>query len=283
MDSGHQVTALSRNAAKALHNMPVLEDAFDWDLMREYAPMEAFDGVDAVIHLAGESVAGGRWTKEKKDKIYNSRIQGTHHLVGSMMKAETPPKALISASAIGYYGDRDDETLTESSAPAHDFLANVCKDWETEAGRAREKDIRVASLRIGIVLGPDGGALDAMLLPAKLGANGPLGSGKQWWSWIHREDLVGIIEHTLTSNVDGPINATSPNPVQQKEFAKVLGKVMHRPSFIPAPTFALKTILGEFSVELLSSKKVIPEKIQEAGYTFKFPDLEKALRQILEK
>jgi hypothetical protein len=278
--TGHEIIGLSRDAESAKQKVPSLGRAFSWDPMREYAPMEAFNGVDAVIHLAGESVAG-RWTSGKKQSIYDSRVLGTKHLVGSMLKAEHQPQVFVSSSAIGFYGERGDHAINETERAGDDFLANVCKDWEAEANRAAEQNIRVALLRTGIVLGAGGGALDAMLLPAKLGVNGPLGSGKQWWSWIHLDDVVGIIQHILSHEINGPVNATSPNPVQQKDFAKALGRVMKRPSFMPAPSFALKTILGEFSVELLGSKKVLPQKALGSGYNFKSPELEAALNNIL--
>jgi len=278
--SGHHLVGLSRSVDSAKQKLPDLSEVFSWDPEREYAPMEAFDGVEAVIHLAGESVVG-RWSKEKKQRIYDSRVLGTKHLVGSMMKAEDKPQILISTSAIGFYGDRGDDALSESEPADNDFLAQVCKDWEVEANRASDANIRVANLRVGIVLGSGGGALDAMLLPTKLGAGGPLGSGKQWWSWVHVADVIGLIEHLLQSDIDGPVNATAPNPVRQKEFAQALGRVLNRPSFLPAPSFALKTILGEFSVELLSSKKVLPQKAQNSGFVFKFPELEAALINLL--
>jgi len=278
--SGHELVGLSRNAESASHQVPFLGQAFPWDPMREYAPLEAFEGVEAVVHLAGESVAG-RWTKEKKQRIYDSRIQGTKHLVASMLKAEQTPQTFICASAIGFYGDREDHPLREDEPPGNDFLAGVCGDWEAEAKRASKQGIRVNCLRIGIVLGGGGGALDAMLFPTKLGLGGPLGSGKQWWSWIHLDDVAGLIEHAVQNEIEGPVNASSPNPVRQKDFAKSLGRVLGRPSFMPAPAFALKIVLGEFSAELLSSKKVLPHKAQETGYAFKFPDLEAALRDIL--
>ncbi len=278
--SGHQLVGLSRSADSAKQKVPSLSEVFSWDPEREYAPMEAFSEVDAVIHLAGESVAG-RWTKEKKQSIYDSRIEGTKHLVGSMLKADSKPQMFISTSAIGFYGERGDDSLGEDESPGNDFLANVCKDWEAASKPAAEQNVKVANIRIGIVLGPDGGALDAMLLPAKMGVSGPLGSGQQWWSWIHQADVVGLIEHILDQQIEGPVNLTSPNPMRQKGFAKVMGDVLNRPAFMPAPSFALKALLGEFSVELLSSKRVLPKKAQETGYTFKFPELEAALKNIL--
>ena len=198
-----------------------------------------------------------------------------------MEAADSKPKLLISASAIGYYGDRGEETLTEEVAPGGDYLAKLSVDWEEEAARAEALGVRVARLRIGIVLGADGGALGAMMLPFKLGLGGPLGSGRQWWSWIHRADLIGIIEFLLDRELNGPFNATAPEPVRQKEFARTLGKVVRRPALLPAPSFALSLVVGEFSTELLASKRVLPHAVQKAGYEFRFPELERALREIV--
>lgn len=277
---GYELVGLSRNVESARQKVPALGRVFCWNPTRDSVPLEAFEGVDAVIHLAGESVAG-RWSPQKKQTIHDSRIQGTKHLVASMLKAAHTPQTFICASAIGFYGDRGNDPLHEDEPPGNDFLAQVCGGWEAQAKRACARGIRVAFLRIGMVLGPGGGALDAMLLPTKLGMGGPLGSGKQWWSWIHLEDAVGLIEHILQNQLEGPVNLCSPNPVRQKTFAKTLGLVLRRPAFVPAPSFALKAVLGEFSAELLSSKKVLPHKAQETGYAFKFPDLEAALRNIL--
>lgn len=274
--SGHELVALSRDPGSARQKLPQLNEAFAWDASRQYAPLEAFEGVDEVIHLAGESVVG-RWSAEKKRLIYDTRVQGSKHLLGALEKLEVKPKVLISASASGYYGDRGDEPLTESSAAGSGFLAQVCQDWEAEALKAETYGLRVVILRLGIVLGPGGGALRAMLLPAKLGLNGPLGTGKQWWSWVHLDDVVGVIQHALHHELSGPFNVTAPQAVRQQEFAKTLGNVLKRPSFLPAPSFVLKLVLGEFSSELLSSKRVLPSKAQDSGYEFKFPSLKEAL------
>jgi len=278
--SGHTLVGLSRNAETAHHKVPALDQVFPWNPEQERAPLEAFEGIDAVVHLAGESVAG-RWSRAKKQKIYDSRVAGTKHLVASLTNAKPKPQTLICASAVGFYGDRGDHPLGEDEPPGNDFLAGVCNAWEAEAQRACQQNVRVVSLRMGIVLGPGGGALGAMLLPARLGLSGPLGSGQQWWSWIHLDDLVGLIEHVLHHPVAGPLNASSPNPVRQKTFAKALGRVLGRPAFVPAPAWALKAVLGDFSAELLSSKNVLPCRAQAVGYTFKFPDLDAALRRSL--
>jgi len=187
----------------------------------------------------------------------------------------------VSASAIGYYGDRGDEELTEDSGPGNDFLADVSKEWEAEAVNAEAAGVTVIRLRTGIVLGHGGGALAEMLLPAKLGAGGPLGSGRQWWSWIHLQDVVGIIEHALGLQDSQALNNTAPEPVRQNAFAKALGRVLHRPAFAPAPAFMLKLVLGGFANELLSSKRVLPAATLASGYEYRFPELEGALRDIL--
>lgn len=274
--AGHTVVALSRDPIRAKQRVPALTEAFRWDTLAD-----ALKGCDAVINLAGETVAG-RWTDAKKKAIRDSRIIGTRNLVESLAKLEPRPKVLISASAIGYYGDRGEETLTEDSAPGADFLAQVCRDWESEAARAESFGVRVVRLRIGLVLGPGGGALQAMLPIFKLGLGGPLGSGNQFWSWVHRDDVVGAIAFALErEDLRGPINVTAPQPVRQREFAQILGRVLKRPALLPAPAFALKIVLGEFASGLLSSQRVLPERLTKAGYQFRFTELEPALRALV--
>ena len=280
-DAGHSLTALSRSPDDAQQAVPQLERAFRWDADEGAPPAESLEQVDGVVHLAGEPVVG-RWNKRKRRAIRDSRVLGTRHLVDAVEAADRRPSTLVSASAIGYYGDRGDEILNESSPASDDFLADVCERWEEEAQRAEAMGVRVARLRIGVVIAPGGGALKAMLPPFKMGVGGPLGSGRQWWSWVHRDDLCGMIRLALESEaLSGAFNATSPQPMRQKEFGKVLGKVLRRPAFVPTPALALKVLLGGFSVELLSSKRVHPARIQEAGYSFLFPELEEALRQAL--
>ncbi len=277
---GHPVVALTRDTSAAKSRLPMLEAAHFWDPRSGTPPQEAFDGVDGVVNLAGEPVVG-RWTEAKKKAIRDSRVIGTENLVEGIAKTSPRPKTLVSASAIGFYGDRGDEELTEDSKPGNDFLADTSRQWEAAANLARGHGVAVVTPRIGIVVGPGGGALQAMLTPFKLGAGGPLGSGKQWWSWIHRDDLAGLILFLLGAGHDGVVNATAPNPVRQKDFAKVLGAVLHRPAFMPVPAFALKIVLGGFSSELLSSKRVLPRKAIAAGYRFRYPDLRPALEQAL--
>lgn len=241
----------------------------------------ALDDADAVVNLAGESIAGGRWTAARKARIRDSRLRATRSLVTAIHGARRRPAVFLSGSAIGYYGPRDDEPVTEQSPPGDDFLAEVARDWETEALRAAGST-RVVRLRTGIVLEKDGGALPPMALPFKLGAGGPTGSGRQYYSWIHREDWVGIAVWALRhTTVSGPMNLTAPNPLPNREFARTLGRVLKRPSFMPAPAFALRLVLGEMAdALLLTGARVLPAAAQTSGYQFRYPQLEGALRAI---
>ena len=277
--AGHEVRAFSRSPRRAARSLPAVE-LFAWDAENEEPPPESLDGVDAIVHLAGEPVFG-RWTRAKRQAIVSSRVDSTQRLVSAIARREQKPAVLICASAIGYYGDRGEQELTESAAPGDDFLAETSVAWERTAREAEQHGVRVVSLRIGVVLAPDGGALEQMLPPAKLGLGGPLGSGKQWWSWISRDDLLALIEFLLDNDASGPVNAVAPHPVRQREFARALGRVLHRPGFLPAPAFALKLILGGFSTELLSSKRVLPAAAERLGFRFQDPDLEPCLRRLL--
>ena len=237
---------------------------------------------DAVINLAGEPIAPGRWTKERKERILTSRISTTRALVDSIKNAKKKPKALISASAIGYYGAHGDEYLTEDTAPANDFLADVCKQWEAEALRAKEFGVRVVVVRIGGVLESDGGALPQMMVPFKFFVGGPLGSGRQWFSWIHRDDVVGIIKYALDNDkISGPVNATAPNPVTNTEFSAALGKALKRPSWLAVPGFIVRITLGELGNLLLTGQRVLPDKALKAGYQFKYTAVKDALKAII--
>lgn len=236
---------------------------------------------DVVVHLAGESIAN-RWTRSHKERIRSSRVDGTRHLVNGLRRLDKPPSLLISASAIGFYGDRGDEELDESSPPGTGFLPDVCQAWESEVARAAEIGIRAVSLRIGVVLSTCGGALGQMLLPFKMGMGGPLGSGKQWLSWIHIEDVVGISRFLMDQpEARGATNTTAPEPVRQVDFAKSLGQALGRPAFLPAPSFALKLALGEMSQLLLEGQKVLPRQLMNMGYEFKHPALLPALRHLI--
>ena len=281
-EAGHEVWGLSRDPGKARQRVPQLTEAFAWNPVAQQPPGTAFAGVDAVVHLAGETVTG-RWTEKKKQRIEDSRVIGTRNLVKAFEAAEHPA-TLVSSSAIGYYGERGDTALTEDDPPGDDFLAKVSRAWENEAEHAEKHGVRVVIVRTGIVLAPGGGALEAMLPPFKMGAGGPMGSGAQWWSWIHRDDLVGIMQRAIEDEgMRGAVNGTAPTPMRQKEFAKVLGRVLRRPAFMPTPAFALKLLLGGFATELLSSKRVLPEAAQKHGFEFRYPELEGAIRQALGK
>jgi len=240
-------------------------------------------GADAVVNLAGASIAGGRWTKARKELLRKSRIDTTRALVGALAKMSARPRVLVSASAIGIYGDRGDELLTEDSKPGSDFLAGLAQDWEGEALKAEVLGIRVVLARFGIILAQHGGALAKMLLPFKLGVGGSLGSGKQWMSWIMLEDAVAIIRFAMENGtVRGAMNVVAPQAVQNAEFTKVLAKTLHRPGLFPAPAFALRLAVGEMAdALLLPSQRVSTEKLLELGYRFRFPELPSALRAVL--
>ena len=281
-EAGEAAAAFSRDPAKASSELGV--EAARWDPMAGVLDPEALAGARAVVHLAGESVAEGRWSEAKKARIMDSRVRGTEAVVSALaaLPAEKRPPVLVSASAVGYYGDRGDEELTEESAPGSDFLAEVCKAWEREARKAEALGVRVVCLRIGIVLGEDGGALSKMLTPFKLGVGGRLGSGQQWMPWIHRDDLVGLIRFAIDQGaLSGPVNAAAPKPVINRDFTSILASALHRPAFLPAPGFGLRLALGEFAEVLLGSQRVLPERALEAGYSFRFPQLEGALAAIL--
>jgi uncharacterized protein (TIGR01777 family) len=278
-----QPTVVSRNPDRARAVVGHLAGRIvRWNPLEGPPPSEAFDGVDVVLHLAGESVAEGRWTAAQKARIRDSRVVGTRHLVQGIVQAARKPAVLVSASAVGYYGDRGDEELTESAPPVHDFLGDVCVEWEREALAAEQSGVRVVTARTGIVLGAGGGALAKMLTPFKLGAGGPLGSGRQWMPWIHVADLARLYVHAAeTGSIRGPMNATAPHPVRNSEFTKALGRQLHRPAFMPAPYIGLRIVFGEFAQVLFASQRVIPKVALDTGFVFQYPELAGALREIL--
>jgi len=245
-------------------------------------PMD-YEGFDAVIHLAGENIAAKRWTPAQKQKIRDSRVNFTQLLSTALAECKKPPKVLISASAIGIYGNRNTEILTEESAIGQDYLSDVCRDWEAATQPARDKGIRVVNMRFGLILTPKGGALAKLLPPFQFGVGGPLGSGKQFMSWIAIDDVIGAIHHALaTESLTGPVNTVSPNPVTNAAFSRTLGRVLFRPWFAPVPAFAVKLLFGEMGEALLlSSTNVQPQKLLASGYVFRHPDLENALRFLL--
>jgi hypothetical protein len=273
---GHEIFRLVRHA-------PVSDSEIEWSPDRYSIALARLEGFDAVVHLAGESIASGRWDEDKKRKIRESRLKGTKLLSDALANLARPPKTLISASAIGYYGNRGEELLTETSPPGNDFLAGVCVEWENATEHATAKGIRVVNTRFGIILACEGGALAKMLTPFRMGVGGKIGSGKQWMSWIALDDVVGGIEHVLVrETVKGPINFVAPNPVRNAEFTKTLGRVLSRPAIFPIPAFGVRLMFGEMAdALLLSSQRVEPKRLNEAGYQFSYSVLEAALKHVL--
>jgi len=257
-----------------------------WDPIVPLSPATV-SGFDAVIHLAGESIVG-RWTEEKKKAIRESRVLGTRNLAAALAQCEAKPRVLVCASAIGFYGNRGDELLREESPAGQGFLSEVCREWEDSSRIATKAGIRTVNIRIGLVLSPKGGALQKMLTPFKLGLGGRIGSGQQWWSWIHVDDIVGAIHHALRSGslgspMNGPVNLVAPNPVRNGEFTKALASVLKRPALFPVPEFALRLAFGKMAAEqlLLASQRVAPGKLAASGYAFRFPDLRAALENLV--
>jgi uncharacterized protein len=261
------------------------ERAVSWDPSAGTIDHEGLDGVGAVVHLAGEGIGERRWTTEQKAKILNSRTRGTALLSEALVGLDVPPSVFISGSAIGYYGDRGDEVLSELSDPGTDFLADVCVRWEASSKLAAAAGIRTVNIRTGILLAAEGGALARQLLPFKLGIGGRIGSGRQWQSWISLADQVGAICHLIDADIEGPVNLTAPEPVVNHEFAKTLGRVLRRPTLFPIPSFAPALLYGKELVDalLLSSQRVMPEALTESGYEFRHTSLEAALRDILDR
>jgi uncharacterized protein (TIGR01777 family) len=279
VSGGHHVIRLLRRRPE-----PGSADA-QWDPAAGLLDPAALQGVEAAVHLAGDSIAEGRWTPEKKARIRDSRIEGTTLLCQTLAALDPPPQVLVSASALGYYGDRGDEILTEDSPPGTGELAQLCREWEAATGPAAARGIRVVHVRTGIVLTPRGGALRKALPVFRFGLGARFGSGQQWMSWITIDDEIGIIEHALaTESLSGPVNAASPNPVTNAEYARTLGRVLSRPSCLAIPAFALRLMFGEMAdVVLLGSQRLEPDKALRSGYRFRYPDLEPALRHLLAK
>ncbi len=269
---------------KLVRKTPSNSDEIQWNAETGFSESEKvkLENFDAVIHLAGDNVASENWSDEKKRKIKESRTVGTRVLVDALKNLQNPPKHFISASAIGFYGNRGDEILSEQSAKGEGFLPEVCAAWEAEIKKA-ETFARVVYLRIGVVLAKDGGALEKMLTPFKFGVGGTVGSGKQYMSWIALDDLIKMIHFALENeSLRGAVNAVAPNPVNNAEFTKTLGKVLSRPTFLPVPEFAIKTLFGEMGETLLlEGARVLPQKLQDAGFEFDFPNLEDAMKHAL--
>jgi uncharacterized protein len=274
--SGHRVARLVRTEPR-----PDSTDIY-WDPEKAYVDTVNLDGKDAVVHLAGATISE-RWSPERKARIQSSRVRGTQLIAEAVRQVSKPPKVLVSASAIGYYGERGPEVLREESAPGKGFLAEVCRDWEAATEVASRAGIRVAHLRTGITLSRRGGALAKMLPPFRMGLGGKVGSGKQYMSWIAIDDLVGAILHIIESDsLKGPVNGVAPNPVTNLEFTRTLGKVLSRPTFMPLPAFAVRLLFGEMGQALLlSSQRVEPAKLIDSGFAFQYPRLEEGLRHVL--
>jgi uncharacterized protein (TIGR01777 family) len=274
--SGYEITRLVRGAASG-------KGRIGWNPARPLAP-ESVSGFDAVVHLAGESIVG-RWTEAKKRRIRESRVQGTRNLAEALAAAPLRPPLLVSASAIGYYGDRADETLREDSSSGDGFLPEVCREWEVAAEPAAKAGIRTVQMRFGLVLSASGGALQKMLLPFRMGVGGNMGTGRQWWSWVDIDDLVGAVQHVIkTDALQGPVNVVAPTPVRNAEFTKALASVLSRPAIFPMPAFAARLVFGQMGDELLlASQRVEPVKLTASGYVFQKPDLRAALKAILKR
>jgi uncharacterized protein len=267
---------------------PVKDDARElyWNPDRGEIDRDKLEGIDAVVHLAGENISAGRWTEAFKQKILDSRVKGTHLVADALARLQRKPRVLVSASAIGYYGNRGPETMTEQSPPDNDFLANACQQWEAACRPARDAGIPVTNIRIGVVLSPDGGALAKMLTPFKLGLGGKVGGGDQYMSWITLDDLVAAIISLLGRDepIAGPVNVVAPNPATNLAFTKTLGRVIGRPTLFPMPAAAVRILFGEMGEALLlSSTRVAPEKLLSTGFQFRYPELEPALRHLLQK
>ncbi|MCG9893630.1 MAG: TIGR01777 family oxidoreductase [Thermosynechococcaceae cyanobacterium MS004] len=278
---GHQVLLLTRNPAQAQSKFPQAE-------VVEYSPkvsgawQQSISGCDGVINLAGEPLAT-RWSDSIKQEVLESRTLGTQKIVEAIAQANSKPAVLVNASAVGYYGTSETTTFEETSAPGTDFLAQVCQGWEAAAEQVKASGARLAIIRIGIVLGAGGGVLARMMLPFQVFAGGPLGSGQQWVSWIHREDLITLILKALTdSSTAGVLNGTAPNPVRMSEFCQALGQVVNRPSWLPVPDFALELLLGEAAKLVLEGQRVLPQQTEATGFQFQYPTVKAALQQIIQ-
>jgi len=276
--SGHEVFALVRRASNS-------QSEVEWYPERGSLALARLEGMDAVVHLAGESIAAGRWNEARKQRIRESRVKGTTVLSEALSNLKHPPRTLISASAIGYYGNRGDLILTEQSAAGNDFLAGVCVEWERATEAAREQGIRVVLARFGIILSTGGGALKKMLPPFRMGVGGRIGNGRQWMSWIALDDVIDGLEFALNNDsLQGPVNFVAPNPVRNAEFTKTLGKALSRPTIFPIPEFGVRLAFGEMAdALLLSSQRVEPTQLASAGYQFKYAELARALSRVIEK
>lgn len=280
--AGHEVAVLTRDASRAMGRVPQGAGVAQWSPEQPEGLPEVLSDADAVVNLSGESIAAGRWTPAFKQRLIDSRVNSTRTLVQAIRLANPRPKVLVNASAVGIYGDRGEEELTESSPPGTGFPAELAVRWEQAAEEARDTGVRVVKLRIGIVLGEGGGALEKMLLPFRFFVGGPFGSGRQWFPWVHLDDVTGLTLHALQDErVDGALNVVAPGAVRLGAFCQSLGKVLKRPSWLPVPGFALRLVAGELGETMLWSQKVVPQVALQTGYTFRYPEVEEALRAVL--
>lgn len=283
IESGHTVSRILRPQSQTNISSELAEGDVLWNPVENEFDAVAAEGADAVVHLAGASIGDKRWSSARKALLRSSRVEATRHLVGALAALAAKPRVFVSVSAVGYFGDRGDEKLNDYSGPGNDFLAQICRDWEREAGRAAEFGVRVVVLRFGIILSTRGGALPRMLTPIKLFAGGKLGSGQQWMSWISLDEVANIVRFALENEAArGPMNAVSPSPARNVDFIKTAARVLRRPAIFPAPAFALRLALGEMADGLLfSSQRAVPEKLQVLGYEFQDSQLEQTLARII--
>lgn len=282
IDKNFEVIIFSRDIKNAKSLFPGVKDFVEWDYQKPDEWKSGLEKVDAVIHLAGVNLFAKRWDSNFKKMIKDSREVSTKNLVEAIIQTNNKPKVFISASGIGFYGDRKDDALKEDSPPGNDFVADVCKAWEFESLNLNKVNVRNVQIRTGLVLSKEDGALKQMLPAFKFFAGGPLGNGKQWTSWLHIDDIVGMYLHALDNEkISGPVNAVSPHPIRMKQFAETLGIVMKRPSLFPVPKFILQLVVGEAAEVVTASQKVIPDKLIKNNYKFKFKDLEAALKDLL--
>jgi uncharacterized protein (TIGR01777 family) len=284
LDAGHSVTILTRSVTRSRGRTEPRAEIVAWDARSPGPWEEVIDGADGVVNLTGEALAARRWSEEQKRRLRASRVEATGALVRAMANAATRPSVLVNASAVGYYGPHGDETLSEDAPPGHDFLASLCQEWEAAARVAEPLGSRVALMRLGVVLGEGGGVLAKMVPPFKLFAGGPLGSGRQWLSWVHRDDVVGLFRLALENDsIQGPVNVTAPEPLTMADFCRTLGRVLGRPSWAPVPASVLGLLMGEMADMVLTGQRVEPRAALRLGYRFRYPKLEPALRAILAK
>ncbi len=283
VQDGHQVTVLSRTPERHRNALPNV-DLVAWDGRTAQGWGERVEAADVIVNLAGESIAAGRWTPERKRRIRESRVHAGQAVVEAVRAATHPPQVVVQASAVGYYGPRGDEPVTEETPPGSDFLAQVCVAWEASTAAVEERGVRRAVIRTGVVLSTQGGALPRMLLPFRLFLGGPLGSGRQYLPWIHLDDQVAAIRFLLEHpEAQGPFNLCAPNPMTHREFSRILGQVLGRPSWMPVPALALRLLFGEMATVLLEGQRAVPRRLQEAGYSFRFPELRPALQDLVQR